>query len=129
MRQQHAGEDQVAIGRIRRIWLDFRQCAFEGHRSASHTRRRHTLAGDGVYVGVLDLADPMRQPGGGSVHPLGLGGADQMDHQFAGFPHIAQGVLEAAVVAHAGVDHQRRRLIADHLEKTERSEIAPAIRR
>ena len=129
MCQQDFGEDQVAVRRLSRIGLDLRHPTLEHHRCAGHSRWRHaqrSLAGDTT---VFELADLRTEQRGRGVHRLGKGKGHQLDHQFAGITRIAQTVLEAAVVTTADVDHQGRRLIADHLEEAERRQVVDALGR
>src|SRR5690606_1334457 len=97
MRQQHFGEDQMAIGLQHRIRLDLRHAALEGYRRTGDTRHIDTLARLTGDAAMGELVDLVRQDRGTGIHRFGLGVADQLNRQFAAGLGIAQAVLEAAV--------------------------------
>ena len=103
MRQQHFGEDELAVGRLSRIRLDLRDATFEGDRRASHPLHLHETGRFAGDTTVLELAEAMGQSGGRRVHRLGLLSADELNDQLTGIVRIASGVLGQPILE-ANVD-------------------------
>ena len=117
MGQQHAGEDQVAVG-FSAGYGDLRHLALEATAAAA-IRGGATLDTVGMPTVSISLT-----PWGSQAEVAFMVSAWAAPTGWITNCPVAWTLrrvsLEAAVVAQADVDHQGRRLVADHLEEAER---------
>ncbi|GCC49468.1 hypothetical protein chiPu_0033997, partial [Chiloscyllium punctatum] len=116
--------DLADHGNLPRTRLMSREAAaFERHRAVGDAWRRNHLRGHRPQAGERELIDLARRIDTGGIHGIGHAPRHQMRDELAGREDVLGGVLQSLLGMAKQTERNRRRLVPQHVEETERRRV------